>query len=162
MAKELKKLDPNQRSFVANGKTYHIETGLSISRFHMYQIYEKEAGFSLSFESMVSTLREAYQDLNTMKAADASVKINNLLAGLVNVAEKEHVLLKMCALFMNTDDEDRGKINDDMISRKIADWEDEYEVNGFFTQALSTVNGFFKIYNEMRQLISETIEQRKP
>jgi len=162
MAIELKQLDPTQKSFVANGKTYHIETRLSIARFHQYQIYEKEAGFSISFESMVNTLKEAYEDLNKVKNADAAVKINNLLMGLVNVAEKEHVLLKMCALFMNTDDEDRGEINEDMISRKISEWENEYEVNGFFTQALSTVSGFFRIYNEMRLIISEAVDKRKP
>ena len=162
MPKELKELDPKQRSFTANGKTYNIETRLSINRFHQFQIYEKEAGFSLTFESMVGTLKAAYEDLNKMKAADASVKINNLLAGLINVAEKEHVLLKMCALFINTDDEDRGDINDDMISQKIDDWSREYEVNGFFTLALNTVSGFFKIYNEMRLIISAATGQPNP
>lgn len=156
MAIQLKTLDPQQRSFEANGKTYHIETRMSIARFHQFQIYEKEAGFSITFEGMVHTLKEAYQDLNTMKAADASVKIHNLLAGMVNISEKEHTLLKICALFMNTDDEDRGEINEDMISRKIEAWQNEYDVNGFFTLALNTVSGFFKIYAEMRQIISQT------
>lgn len=159
MAIKLKQLDTTARSFEADGKVYHIETGLSIARFHQYQIYEKEAGFSITFESMVATLQQAYQDLNQVKNADAAVKINNLLVGLANVAEKEHVLLKMCALFMNTDDEDRGEINDDMISRKIEAWQNEYEVNGFFTRALNTVSGFFKIYNEMRQVISQAVEK---
>lgn len=158
--KKLKVLDPQARSFVANGKTYYVETRLSISRFHQYQIYEKEAGFSITFAGMVATLRDAYQDLQTLKAMDAGVKINNLLAGISNIAEKEHVLLKMCALFMNTEEEDRGEINEDTISAKIADWEKEYEVNGFFTQALNTVNGFFKIYAEMHQTISAATERK--
>ena len=162
MSKKLKKLDPAARSFEAGGKTYFVETKLSIARFHQDQIYEKEAGLSITFAAIVGTLKEAYQDLNTMKAADASVKIHNLLAGLTNVAEKEHVLLKMCALFMNTEDEDRGEIDDDMISRKIASWENEYEVDGFFTQALNTVNGFFKIYAEMHQIISAATERKAP
>ena len=76
---ELKVLDKNARSFEANGKTYFIETQLSIARFHEYQIYEKEAGFGLSFKAMVETLKESYQDLNQMKAADASVKLHILL-----------------------------------------------------------------------------------
>lgn len=151
---KLKTLDPNARSFEANGKKYYIETKLSIARFHQYQIYEKEAGFSLTFSAMVATLKEAYNDLNTMKAADAAVKINNLLAGITLVAEKEHTLLKICTLFINTASEDRGEINEDMISTKIADWANEYEVNGFFTLALNTVAGFFKIYAEMHQTIS--------
>lgn len=160
MAVELKILDPKSRSFEANGKTYHIETRLSIARFHQYQIYEKEAGFSLTFEAMVGTLTAAYQDLNQMKAADASVKINNLISGLANVAEKEHTLLKMCALFMNLDDEDRGDINDDMISRKIEDWQNEYDVTGFFTLALNTVSGFLKIYADMHRIISDATQEK--
>ena len=154
---QLKKLDKTARSFEANGKIYYVETELSIERFHEYQIYEKEAGFGLSFKSMVETIRDAYTDLNQMKAADASVKLHDLLAGITKTAEKEHVLLKICALFMNTEDEDRGTINDDMIARKIEDWK-EYDVNGFFWQALNTVDGFFQIYSEMHQII---LGQRK-
>lgn len=157
--KKLKELDPNEREFVANGKTYFIESELSIARFHQYQILEKEAGFSLSFKSMVETLKDAYLDLNQMRAADASVKLNNLLNGITKIDEKEHVLLKICTLFMNTEDEDRGEINDDMISTKIADWKNEYNVNGFFTLALNTVNGYFKIYAEMHRIISKVTEK---
>lgn len=159
--KQLKTLDPQARSFEANGKKYFIETKLSIARFHEYQIFEKEAGFSMSFASMVDAIKEAYQDLNQLKAADASVKLHNLLAGISKVAEKEHVLLKMCALFINTEDEDRGEIDDDLITSKIEDWKNEYEVNGFFMLALNTVNGFLRIYSEMHQLISEAVGEKK-
>lgn len=154
MAKELKKLNPEARSFDANGKTYYIESSLSIARFHQYQIYEKEAGFSLTFKTLVDELKAVYELLNTMKVADASVRINNVLVGTARLQEKESVLLKICALFMNLEDEDRGEINDDMISAKIEDWKNEYEVEGFFSRALNTVNGFFKHYAEMHQIIS--------
>ena len=153
MGKKLKQLDPNARSFVANQKTYFIETHLSIDRFHEFQILEKEAGFSMSFKSIVDTLLEVYEDLNTMRAADASVKVHNLLAGITKVQEKEHPLLKICALFMNTEDENRDIITDDMIRTKIDDWAG-YDVGGFFTIALNSVNGFFKIYSDMLQIIS--------
>lgn len=159
--KQLKTLDPQARFFEANGKKYFIETKLSIARFHEYQIFEKEAGFSMSFASMVDAIKEAYQDLNQLKAADASVKLHNLLAGISKVAEKEHVLLKMCALFINTEDEDRGEIDDDLISAKIEDWKNEYEINGFFMLALNTVNGFLRIYSEMHQTISEAVGEKK-
>ena len=159
--KQLKTLDPQARSFEANGKKYFIETKLSIARFHEYQILEKEAGFSISFSSMVEAIKEAYKDLNQLKAADASVKLHNLLAGISKIAEKEHVLLKMCALFINTEDEDRGEIDDDLITTKISDWEKEYDVNGFFTLALNTINGFFQIYSEMHQRISGALDKKE-
>src|SRR5690242_16734585 len=155
--KKLKTLDPNERRFTANGKVYNIETELSINRFHEYQIYEKEAGFSMDFKSIVHSIKDAYQDINQLKAADAAVKLHNVLAGIAKVQEKEHTLLKMCALFINTDDEDRGIINADMISTKIEDWGKEYEVQGFFTLALNTINGFLQIYAEQHRIISVAV-----
>ena len=153
MAVKLKKLNPEARSFEAGGKEYFIETQLSISRFHQYQIYEKEAGFGMSFKDMFSNLIKMREELNKVKFVDCAVRLDNLINGMAKLEEKEHVLLKMCALFMNTKDEDRSIINDDIIAEKIEDWS-EYDVNGFFMQALNTVDGFFQIYNEMHQIIS--------
>lgn len=155
--KQLKILDPNSRSFEANGKTYFVETQLSIERFHDYQIYEKEAGFSMDFKGMWQQLAEMRKELNAVKFVDAAVRLDNLLTGMSKIQEKEHVLLKMCALFMNTEDEDRGVINDDMISAKIEDWKNEYDVQGFFTLALNTINGFLQIYAEQHQTISAAV-----
>ena len=160
MAVKLKKLDPTARSFMAGGKEYFIETNLSISRFHDYQIYEKEAGFGMTFKDMFQNLLKVREDLNKVKFVDCAVRVDNLINGMAKMEEKEHTLLKMCALFMNTKDEDRGEINDDMISAKIEAWQNEYEVNGFFTLALNTVNGFFKIYAEMHQIISAATERK--
>lgn len=160
MAKELKKLNPEARSFEANGKTYFIESNLSIARFHQYQILEKEAGFSVTFKTLISELKSIYDLLNNVKIADASVRLNNVIVGTAKLQEKENVLFKMCALFMNLEDEDRGEITDDMISAKIADWQNEYESEGFFSRALNTVNGYFKHYAEMRQIIS-AVENRE-
>ena len=162
MAVKLKKLDTTARSFVAGGVEYFIETQLSISRFHQYQIYEKEAGFGLTFKDMFQNLLKVREDLNKVRFVDCAVRVDNLINGMAKMEEKEHTLLKMCALFMNTKDEDRGEINDDMITAKIEAWQNEYEVNGFFTLALNTVNGFFTIYKEMHQSISAALGEQKP
>lgn len=162
MAVKLKKLDTSARSFTAGGVEYFIETQLSISRFHQYQIYEKEAGFGLTFKDMFQNLLKVREDLNKVKFVDCAVRVDNLINGMAKMEEKEHTLLKMCALFMNTKDEDRGEINDDMITAKIETWQNEYEVNGFFTLALNTVNGFFTIYKEMHQSISAALGEQKP
>lgn len=162
MAVKLKQLDTTARSFTAGGVEYFIETKLSISRFHQYQIYEKEAGFGLTFKDMFQNLLKVREDLNKVRFVDCAVRVDNLINGMAKMEEKEHTLLKMCALFMNTKDEDRGEINDDMITAKIEAWQNEYEVNGFFTLALNTVNGFFTIYKEMHQSISAALGEQKP
>lgn len=158
--RELKTLDPTARSFTAGGETYYIETKLSIERYAEFQILEKEAGLGTTFENFYTAVSAAYQDLNQLKAADASVKLHNILAGCANLERKEPTLLKICALFMNTKDEDRTTVDEDLISSKIEAWSKEYDIAGFFRIALNTVSGFFKIYSEMHQIISGAEPQK--
>lgn len=159
MAKELKRIDLNAGSFVANGTTYYIESALSIERFAEYQILEKEAGFSLNFKNIFQELKKVYDLLNGVKFVEASVSLHNLMTGVAKLEEREPTLLKICALFMNTKDEDRATINNDMIVKKIEDWKQEYEIRDFFSFALSTVNGFTEIYAIASQLTSESISK---
>lgn len=154
MITDLKELDKEARFFEANGKTYYIETKLSIERYAEFQILEKEAGFGTTFENFYGEVAKAYQDLQTFKAADACVKLHNILTGCADIERKQPTLLKICALFMNTKDEDRATIDDDRIAEKIEDWSTEYDLTGFFHRALNTVSGFFKIYADMHQIIS--------
>lgn len=154
--KELKRLDMSKTSFIANGNTYYIESGLSIERFCEYQILEKEAGFGLSFKKIFENLKELHGLMNQVKFVEAAVKLDNLMRGVAKLEEREPTLLKICALFINTKDEDRTTINDDMIARKIEDWKTEYDVRDFFTLALNMVDGFIEIYSSVTRIISES------
>lgn len=153
--KKLKTLDPTAQSFECNGKTYYIESNLSIARFCEYQIMEKEAGFGTTFKAIFDELHSLYDLMNNTKFVEASIKLHNLVTGVSRLQDKEPVLLKMCALFINEENEDRTTITNDDIVRKIDDWKKEYEVNGFFTLALNMVNGYFEIYNKISQITSE-------
>lgn len=148
---QLKRIDFTKSSFIANGTEYFIESGLSIKRFCEYQILEKEAAFSTSFEGMFNELRNIYDLLNGVKFVEASVKLDNLMSGIVKLQEKEPTLLKMAALFINTKDEDRASITQDQISRKIEDWSQEYDVRDFFQFALSTIKNFTAVYSSATQ-----------
>lgn len=152
--KELKQLDTTKPSFVANGVTYHIESQLSIERFCEYQLLEKEAGFGMSFKKIFENLQDLHKLMNGVKFVEAAVKLDNLMRGVAKLEEREPTLLKICALFINTEDEDRAVINNDMIVKKIDDWKQEYDVKGFFTLALNTVDGFMEIYANATQIIS--------
>lgn|SRR5690606_28539009 len=154
--KKLKTLDPTAPSFECNGKIYYIESNLSIARFCEYQIMEKEAGFGTTFKAIFDELHSLYDLMNNTKFVEASIKLHNLVTGVSRLQDKEPVLLKMCALFINEENEDRTTITNDDIVRKIDDWKKEYEVNGFFTLALNMVNGYFEIYNKISQITSET------
>lgn len=152
---ELKRLDTTQPSFMANGTEYFIESGLSISRFCEYQILEKEAGFSLSFKNIFDNLRTLHDLMNKTKFVEAAVKLDNLMRGVAKMEEKEPTTLKICALFMNTKDEDRAVITNDMIVKKIDDWKKEgLDIRDFFTVALNTVGGFLEVYAKVTHIIS--------
>lgn len=158
---ELKKLDLTKSTFVANGVTYHIETQLSIERFCEYQILEKEAGFGLSFKKVFENLKELHALMNGVKFVEAAVKLDNLMRGVAKLEEREPTLLKICALFINTADEDRTTINNDMTMKKIEDWKREYDISGFFQLALNTVDGFFQIYGNVSRIISQDSKPTK-
>lgn len=159
--KELKRLDLSKQSFVANGTTYYIESGLSIERFCEYQILEKEAAFSMSFKKIFENLKEVHRLMNEVKFVEAAVKLDNLMRGVAKLEEREPTLLKMCALFINTEDEDRTTINNDMIVKKIEDWKKEYDIRDFFQLALNTVDGFLEIYANATRIISGNSKSKK-
>lgn len=146
MATELKRIDLTKPTFIANGVKYNIESSLSIERFCEYQLLEKEAGFSVSFKSLFDNLLELHELMNNVKFVQAAVLLDNMMRGVAKLEEREPVLLRICALFINTDDEDRATINDDIIVKKIEDWKQEYDVRDFFTLALNTMDGFLEIY----------------
>lgn len=159
--KELKRLDLSKQSFVANGTTYYIESGLSIERYCEYQILEKEAAFSMSFKKIFENLKEVHRLMNEVKFVEAAVKLDNLMRGVAKLEEREPTLLKMCALFINTEDEDRTTINNDMIVKKIEDWKKEYDIRDFFQLALNTVDGFLEIYANATRIISGNSKSKK-
>jgi len=159
--KELKRLDLSKQTFEANGTKYFIESSLSIERFCEYQILEKEAGFSMSFRKMFDNLKELHKLMNNVKFVEAAVKLDDMMRGVAKLQEREPTLLKICALFINTEDEDRTVINNDMIVKKIEDWKKEYDVRDFFTLALNTVDGFLEIYANATRIISGISESEE-
>ena len=157
---ELKKLDPNERSFVANGNKYYVSSELSVARFHEFQILEIEAKMGIKISNIGVEMAKVWDLWNKMRDADAKVAFWKLMEGIEQIVHREHVLMRICTLFINRENEDLGKINEDLISQKIEDWA-EYEHGSFFTLALNSVNGFFKDYNAMLQIISGQKEKPK-
>lgn len=159
---ELKKIDPSLGFFQANGKTYKIEKSLSIERYSFYQRFEIELGYGSSFQDLYGAMSNAYNLLNQGKMADASVALYNAMRGFAELEKKEPHVLKYCALFINTDDEDRRVITDDMISAKIKDWQEEgLEVASFFQLALNSIPGFIEAYRSSSQATLEPQGQEK-
>ena len=132
----------------------------------MYQKMEIECGYSVGFYGIVQTQDEIWEICNSKDdkkgRADIAVIVYNTKKGIKNVEDRKIPMLTMCALFINEENEDRGIINDDMVSRKIADWEAErLDIVPFFQLAASSIRNFTKVYNEISQTISENEDEEQ-
>lgn len=157
--KELKRLDFTTGEFVANGTNYRIEGALTIERYAELQILEKELGYASSFKAIYEKMQKAYDLLNKQKFADSAVQINDIMRGVAKAQEREPTILKICTLFINTENEDRTKLDKDVNERKIADWKKEgIDMRDFFLVASNSVNGFLEIYRNATRSISEKIK----
>lgn len=158
---ELKRIDLQTGKFTANGVDYQIEGNLSIERYAEFQILEKELAYTTTFKGMYDKMVRLRDLMNKMRFVDAAVELNDLLIGVSKIEEREPTVLKICALFMNTPDEDRTTFTQDMITKKIADWKTEgLDMRDFFQVASDSVAGFLEVYRTVTRIISGT--QKNP
>jgi len=99
--------------------------------------------------------------MNKSKVADAAVIIHNLLNGIAEHLDKrDHPILQLCALFINTKDEDKTVFDEGVTQEKIDNWKKEgYAIEDFFQLAFNFVEGFIPAYNETIQDISQKAEK---
>lgn len=153
----LKRINLETGSFTANGTKYQIESQLSIERYCEMQVLEKELGFGVTFRGMFDKLKAIYTDLNKANFVGASVTVDGMLRGIAKIEEREPIVLKICALFINAEGENRGAWTTDLFVKKINDWKAEgLDMQDFFIVALNSVNGFIGIYNQITEAISGT------
>jgi hypothetical protein len=131
---ELKKLSPDTVQIPANGKIYILETdGLSIERFWAYQKYELECGFDIGYSGIYGALNSAIADLQKPMLVDAGVTLVNARDGMKKTMTDKYIpSVNLCSLFLNTKDEDRRWINDEMLAAKQKDFEEEGIASDFF------------------------------
>jgi hypothetical protein len=146
--KPLKSIDLNTKEFEANGKKYFIESSLSFERYIMYQKLQLQLAFEPGFYGVYETLKKGFELCNQQKFADLAVLLHNTMSGIKTVDERSVPALSLCALFCNTADEDRKVINDDMIKRKMDDWQAEgLDILPFFQLAMDSIKEFRTIYS---------------
>lgn len=157
--KLLTKIDLQTKSFVANGVRYYIEDTRSIDRWVFEQQLTIEAGFGVEFDEMLRAWKDQKDYLNKQNFVDAAVQAYNMANGITKIFAREPTILKFCALFINTAEEDRRTIDSDMISRKIEDWKAEgLAIEGFFEFSLLRVRGLGEGYMKAIQSVSNLME----
>ena len=101
-----KALDPSLQSFVSNGHKYTIVNSLSLARGIQFDEYVPQMKAGATIEMFYETLNEIWNCLNTLKLAEAAVKIDNLRRGIELRAYDNPAYLKICALYMCKEGED--------------------------------------------------------
>lgn len=152
---ELKRIDFNAGTFEANGKTYTIEGALSIERYAELQILEKELAYGFTVKNIFDKIRQIWDNQNKLKFAENAVLLHDLMRGVTKLEERTPTILKICALFINTPEEDRTTLTAQMIEGKINDWKAAgIDMRDFFQVASSSVNGFLEVYQTVTRIIS--------
>lgn len=162
----LKRIDFNAPVIEANGKTYRLKKEISINRFRELEKMEVEFYYGFTMQEMFDKLKDAFGDLNKNKLADASVKVYRLMEGVADKVDKrENVMLRMCTLFLCTEDEDLTVWTEDLAKQKIDDWAKEgFAIDDFFTLAANLVPGFINDYEKILAgtLLEEEKKEKKP
>jgi hypothetical protein len=150
---KLKELDPKEKTFMANGKNYEIEESFSYDRWMQYEKLQIELSYGVTFQSLFQNLRTLWDELEQTNFAMSAVLCHNMMTGIKNkLDERIHPALRMCALFINTADEDRRTITEEQIKVKLDDWEKEgISVNSFFAIAIGFIPNFINAYKQVTQ-----------
>lgn len=149
---ELKEIPNNGTPFMANGNEYRIEEKLSIDRWIYMNELIIQLGFGVEYEEMQQNWFKVIEMADKQKFAQIVIMAHNMVNGVSKIYSREPMILKFCALFMNTIDEDRGTITEDMITRKLEDWKKEgLGIDGFFEFSLLKVKGLAESYQSAIQ-----------
>lgn len=160
---QLKEIKFDELKFTANNKEYFIEQSVSYSRWIEWRRIQPQLGFDCDFGTMQQQLRKAYDFLNQrdQKPLDAGNIIYNLMSGIASAMDDKHIplVMRLCALFMNTLDEDRVTFSDELVRIKVDDWNKEgISMNSFFLFAISSIPNFLPSYESITRDISQEAE----
>lgn len=154
MTNNPKELNLKDKEFTANGVRYIIHNKMCIDRYMEYEMLQPAIGLGITFDELFQNLKRAYAALNKQNFADSAVIIHNMMNGVKDVQEKKrvHPALKMCALFINRENEDLGIYDPNLMEEKINDWTKEgYSLNDFFSLAVNSIPNFREAYLEFEE-----------
>lgn len=155
---KIKNIDFDSGKFEANGKTYYLETKLSITRYCEFQILQRELGMGMTVNEIYDGFMDMRKMLNANRFVDSAVYVDKIITHCAKLKEKEPTVLKLCTLFVNTEDEDRNTWNNDVVVKKLIDWKASgIDVRDFFAIALTLSPGYIEAYNSFTQSITESL-----
>lgn len=138
---QLKEINWNEQSFMANGKKYFLEKNVSIQRAVFAESAKIELESGLRLGKYTEDWEKIWKMLNSPDKshfADIAVIVHDHLRSFNNFLQDVPAILKLCACFINSEEEDRRYINQDMVNAKIEDWTKEgLSMKSFFLLGLN-------------------------
>lgn len=151
------------REFEAGGKTYKVNETISVARFNKYQEMQVELLYGMDMEQMVKNMQQIIQ-INNNISLNGTLRIKditdvnsiayNTLRGIENIGKEMHPALKICTLFVNTDDENVGDWDESLARQKVEDWK-EIDMSFFLNLALSSISNFKENYKEAQAFLEQ-------
>ena len=153
----MKEVDFSRKVFEYDGSKWYVEESISFARYQALEEIAIEFGYSATFADIFKNLRRLWDNQNQLKFAENSVLLHNMMNGIVNLEEKKpDAALRICALFINEEKEDRLEYNETKMRDKINRWGKECDVKPFFHLAGSVVNGWLPAYKIAINTFSQT------
>lgn len=124
-----------------SGIVYRIESELNVDRYRKMQQLIVELEYGLNMESIYNKLIGITNTFNKKGIFDGIAEIVKLNESFHTVLTRGEAAMKVAALFLNSEHEDRTDASDELIEKKIADW-GQYEYIGFFQLCTATIKDF--------------------
>ncbi len=171
MANELKELDVEKLTkdcyFIACGKKFILNEKLSFDYYREFCRIQPEFAYNVTFSTLFNNVKNAFESLkdlkiNAMKVSDIQeplIRLWNIMEGVKNFEEKSDPALRICSLFLITEDENITVFDKTVMDEKINLWAKEYSINGFFVLAANLVIGFRSAYEIVLLSYSEKPQQ---
>lgn len=156
---ELKKLEAGTNHFECGGKKYYISDKLSFTKFEKLSEWSLEFGFSATFKDIFTNLKKLYELLNQTKFADSAIVCHNMMAGIVNLEQKNNVAFRICALFILEEGENEVDYNESKIDEKIGIWAKELDSAFFLNFAASLIPHWIAAYKLVTQNTSKEVKE---
>lgn len=144
-----KRINIETGKFQANGRTYYVQQALSVIRYVEYQKLSNEVAFGTSFEGVHKSLTQAFQAINSGSDILGGIHkcrevLYNQINAIVDFHKRQHPpVLRLCALFINAEDEDTSQYDERMVQQKIEDWLKEgILIDDFFFLAANFIPTF--------------------
>jgi hypothetical protein len=155
----VRKLEEKTLNFECQGRKFFVNDTISFNRFEKLKEFSLEFGFSATFQDIFMNLKKAWEELNKLQLADASVIIHNIMKGITILEQKEDVSFRIAALFINEQSEDDTEYNESKMKEKVECWAKEFDATFFFNFAAGLVRNWMSAYDLTLKDITEKNNQ---